>query len=121
MSPRIPDSEALAHPVAGGSWEGLAVDSLIAAAPRGTDAHFFRTAAGAEIDLLLKLPGHRKHWAIEIKRGLAPKLERSFHFACDTVRPERRLVIYGGVERFPLSQDTDAVSLIDLCEELSAA
>jgi hypothetical protein len=87
----IVDREALlAHPVAGGSWEGLAIESLIAAAPSGTEAHFFRTAAGAEIDLLLKLVGHRKPWAIEIKRGLAPKLERGFHLACDTVRPERR-------------------------------
>ena len=68
--------DLLAHPVAGGSWEGLAIESLIAAAPSGTDAHFFRTSAGAEIDLLLKLPGHRKPWAIGIKRGVAPKVER---------------------------------------------
>ncbi len=53
----IGDHEALlAHPVAGGSWEGLGVESLIAAAPSGSEACFFRTAAGAEIDLLLKLP-----------------------------------------------------------------
>jgi hypothetical protein len=63
----------LAHPVAGGSWEGLAIESLIAAAPEGTQASFFRTAAGAEIDLLLKLPGQRAPWASEIKRLLAPK------------------------------------------------
>ena len=118
----IGDREALlAHPVAGGSWEGLAIESLIAAAPSGTEAHFFRTAAGAEIDLLLKLPGHRKPWAIEIKRGLVPKLERGFDLACDTVHPERRLVVYGGLERFPLGEGLEAVSLNDLCAELSAA
>jgi predicted AAA+ superfamily ATPase len=56
----IGDREAqLAHPVAGGSWESLVIESLIASAPAGTEAHFFGTAAGAEIDLLLKLPGHR--------------------------------------------------------------
>jgi uncharacterized protein len=70
--------------------------------------------------LLLKLPGLRKPWAIEIKRGLAPKIERGFHLACDTIRPERRLVVYGGVERFPLAEGMEAVSLGDLCEELSA-
>lgn len=111
----------LAHPVAGGSWEGMAIESLIATAPGGTEAYFFRTAAGAEIDLLLKVPGRRKPWAIEIKRGLAPKIERGFHLACDAVRPERRLVVYGGVERFPLAEGVDAVSLFDLCEELSEA
>ena len=111
--------DLLAHPVAGGSWEGLAIESLIAAAPNGTEAHFFRTAAGAEIDLLLKLPGHRRPWAVEIKRGLAPKLERGFQLACDTVRPERRFVVYGGAERFPLAEDVEAVSLVDLCDEVA--
>ena len=118
----IGDREALlAHPAVGGSWEGVAIESLIAAAPSGAEPHFFRTAAGAEIDLLLKLPGHRKPWAIEVKRGLAPKLERGFRLACETVRPERRFVVYGGVERFPLAEDVETVSLIELCEELSAA
>ncbi|MEZ4221844.1 MAG: ATP-binding protein [Polyangiaceae bacterium] len=118
----IGDGEALmGHPVVGASWEGLAVESLIAAAPDASEAHFFRTAAGAGIDLLLRLPGHRKPWAIEVKRGLAPKVERGFHFACDSVRPERRLVVYGGAERFSLSDDIDAVPLMDLCSELSSA
>jgi predicted AAA+ superfamily ATPase len=118
----IGDREALlAHPVAGASWEGLAIESLIGAAPGGIDAHFFRTAAGAEIDLLLKLPGRRQPWAIEIKRGLAPKIEKGFRLACESVRPERRLVVYGGVERFPLADGVEAVSLDDLCSELSAA
>jgi predicted AAA+ superfamily ATPase len=118
----IGEREALlAHPVAGGSWEGLAIESLIAAAPSGTETYFFRTATGTEIDLLLKLPGNRKPWAIEVKRGLAPKLERSFQLACETIRPERCLVVYGGIERFPLGEDVEAVSLIELCEEISAA
>ncbi len=116
------DREALlAHPVAGASWEALAIESLIAAAPAGTQAHFFRTAAGAEIDLLLQRPGERQPWAIEIKRGLAPKLERGFHLGCDVVRPARRRVVYGGTERFPIADGIDAVSLVGLCAELAAA
>jgi hypothetical protein len=118
----ICDREALlSHPVAGGSWEGLVIESLIASAPAGTAAHFFRTAAGAEIDLLLSLPGRRAPWAIEVKRGLAPKIERGFHLACDAVRAGRRLVIYGGSERFPLAENVEAMPLFDLCEELAAA
>lgn len=117
----IGDHESLlAHPVAGGSWEGLAVESLIAAAPSGTEAHFYRTSAGAEIDLLLKLPGRRAPWAIEIKRGLAPKLERGFHLACEAVEPERRSVVYSGAERFPLAEGVEAVPLVELCEALSS-
>lgn len=116
----IADQEALlAHPVAGGSWEGLVIESLIAIAPVGTEAYFFRTAAGAEIDLLLKLGGRRKAWAIEVKRGLAPKIERGFQLACETVRPERRLVVYGGRDRFPLAEGVEAISFVDLCAELA--
>jgi predicted AAA+ superfamily ATPase len=118
----IGEREALlAHPVAGGGWEGLAIESLIDAAPGGTEAYFFRTAAGAEIDLLLKLPGQRKPWAIEIKRGLAPQIERGFHLACDDVRPSRKFIAYGGTERFPLAEDVEAIPLVDLCEEVAAA
>lgn len=118
----IGDREALlAHPVAGASWEGLAIESLIAASPQGSQAHFFRTAAGAEIDLLLQLPDRRKPWAIEVKRGLAPTVERGFHFACETVDPERRYAVYGGAERFPLARDVEAVPLTELCEALAAA
>jgi predicted AAA+ superfamily ATPase len=118
----ITDREALlAHPVAGGSWEGMAIESLIAAAPRGTEAHFFRTAAGAEIDLLLQLPGRPAPWAIEIKRAIAPKIERGFHLACDAVAPERRWVVYGGAERFPIAAGVEAIALADLCAEVDAA
>lgn len=118
----IADQEALlAHPVAGASWEGMAIESLIAAAPGGTEAFFFRTSAGAEIDLLLKLPGHAKPWAIEIKRGVAPKLERGFHSACESIKPARCAVVYGGTERFPLTVDIEAVSLGELCRDLATA
>ncbi len=92
----ITDREALlAHPVADASWEGLAIESLLGAAPFGTEAQFFRTAAGAEVDLLLTLPGRRQPRAIEVERGLAPKIERGFHLACEAVLPERRMVVYG--------------------------
>ncbi len=37
---------------------------------------------------------------------------RGFQLACETVRPERRLVVYGGAERFPLAKDVEAVSLV---------
>ena len=117
----IADHEALlAHPVAGGSWEGLAIESLMTAAPPGTEACFYRTSAGAEIDLLLKLPGHRKPWAIEIKRSLAPKLDRGFHLACEDIRPERRFVVYAGAESYAVAEGVEAVPLPELCRLVAA-
>lgn len=67
-------------------------------------------------EMLLSHPVVGATWeglAIEIKRGLAPKIERGFHLACDTIRPERRLVVYGGGERIPLAEAVEAVSLGD--------
>jgi uncharacterized protein len=116
------DHEALlSHPIAGSSWEGVAIESLISAAPAGSAAYFFRTAAGAEIDLLLTLPGRAQPWAIEIKRGLAPKVERGFHLACEDVQPERRFVVYGGTERYSLAPDIEAISLVQLSKAIAAA
>jgi len=112
--------DVLGHPVAGGSWEGFVIESLISSAPVGTEAYFYRTAAGAEIDLLLTLPGQGL-WAIEIKRGLAPKLSRGFYTGCEDIQPTQRFVVYGGQECFPVSHDTYAVGLPDLCARLARA
>ncbi len=75
----IEDHNALAgHPVVGASWEGFVLENLLAVAPARTQASFYRTSAGAEIDLVLDLPKGER-WAIEVKRGLLPKLEKGCH------------------------------------------
>ena len=107
------------HPVAGASWEGFVIENLLAAAPDGTAASFYRTRSGAEIDLLLELPGGRGIWAIEVKLGLAPKLSRGFHHACADVAPRRAFVIYSGDERYPLSKDAVAIGLRGMVEILA--
>jgi uncharacterized protein len=102
--------DVLGHPVAGGSWEGFAIENLIGAAPEGSQAHFYRTSAGAEIDLVLTLPGERL-WAFEVKRSLAPRIERGFHHAAEDLKPERRILIYPGQERYPIAEGIEAMSL----------
>jgi predicted AAA+ superfamily ATPase len=92
---------------------------LVAAAPEGTDATFYRTSAGAEIDLVLTLPGDVL-WAIEIKRGSAPKVGRGFHQACVDLSPAKQIVVYGGMERFPLNAETEAVGLAEMAALLQS-
>ena len=117
----IRDKETLlGHPVAGPSWESHVTETLIAAAPDGTEAHYYRTATGTEIDLLLTLPGG-KLWAIEIKRSSAPSVERGFHLACADLKPNKRFVVYSGSERFPLNADTDVIGLSELGRALQEA
>ncbi|PKO42407.1 MAG: ATPase [Betaproteobacteria bacterium HGW-Betaproteobacteria-3] len=116
----LTDEESLwSHPAVGASWEGFAVENLINAAGPNVSAHFYRTVGGAEVDLLLAFPGDEL-WAIEIKRSLAPKVERGFHAACDDLQPRRKLVVYAGKEPFPLSADIQAMPLSAVCRELAA-
>lgn len=117
----IADKETLlAHPVLGQSWEGFVIENLLACAPAGVQAYFYRTSGGAEIDLLLIWPG-RRLWAVEIKRSLTPTIERGFHAACADLRPARRYVVYPGEERFRLARDTEAISIAGLAQKLGSA
>lgn len=111
--------EVLGHPVAGASWEGVVIETLIAAAPEGTRPHFYRTAAGAEIDLLLELPGGAT-WAFDVKRSLSPSLRKGFHLACVDLQPARRIVVYPGDESFPLGQDVEVLPLREAATALRA-
>lgn len=102
------------HPVAGSSWEGFAIENLLAVAPPRTMASFYRTQAGAEIDLVLELPGKRAPWAIEIKRSLSGSLGKGFHHACEDVRPERAFLVHPGEERYPVTKNVEAVGLREM-------
>lgn len=107
----IADIEGLlAHPVVGASWEGHVIESLLAVAPAGVTASFYRTAAGAEIDLVLTWP-NGEHWAIEIKRSTTPRAERGFHSACDDIQPRRKWLVYPGTEAYPLRDGMEAMPL----------
>ena len=111
--------DILGHPVAGQTWETLAIETLIAAAPEGTEANFYRTSAGAEIDLVLTLPNHQL-WAIEIKRSSAPKVEKGFHSGSADLKPQKQFVAYGGTERFSLGKKIEAIGLAALANELQS-
>ena len=105
--------DVVAHPVAGGSWEGWVIENLLAAAPPAAQAFFYRTAAGAELDLVLELP-KRQRWAIEIKRSSAPSVSKGFHIAAADVKATARFVVHSGSDSFPIAQGVRAVTLRDL-------
>ena len=117
----LPDLESLmGHPVVGASWECFVVENILNAAQasgRPLQASFYRSGAGAEIDLLLTWPNGNV-WAVEIKRSLSPKVERGFHSACEDVQPQRRFVVYPGAERYPLAEELEVLSLTDMLAEV---
>lgn len=115
----LADKEAvLGHPVAGGSWEGLAIENLIAMAGGRAEASFYRTSGGAEVDLVLTWADGRE-WAVEVKRSLAPKVERGLRSALEDLRPERSFIVYPGTERYRLGAGVEAIDLAALCTEVA--
>ena len=115
----LADKEAvLGHPVAGGSWEGLVIENVIAMADGRAEASFYRTGGGAEVDLVLTW-ADGSEWAVEVKRSLAPKLERGLRSALADIEPARSFVAYPGTERYRLAAGVEAIGLEALCAELA--
>lgn len=106
------------HPVVGRSWEGFVIENILSVLPQGTQAHFYRTAKGAEIDLILQFPGLETRWAIEIKRNIAAPTSKGFHIAKTDISANKCFVVHTGADRVSLSQDTEGIGLLDICKEL---
>lgn len=100
----------LSNPVLGKSWEGFVVENIHSVLPRRAETYFYRTAAGAEIDLVIRFSAS-EIWAVEIKHGTAPKLGKHFNQTCADVGATRKYIIYGGDDEFPVGDDVTVISL----------
>jgi uncharacterized protein len=108
----------LSHPVAGASWEGFVIEQLLAAAPQA-EANFYRTAHGAEADLVLGLR-HGETWVIEIKRSSAPTVSRGFHLAAADVGATRRLVVAPVAAPYPMRDGIEVMDPLTAAAKLAS-
>lgn len=112
--------QVLGHPVAGYSWEGFAVEQFAAVLPLGWELAFWRTAAGAEIDLLL-LHGNHPIIAAEMKMNTTnPRPGRGFYEGCKELAPREKWVIYPGDEPLALPNGVLALPLAEAVERFVA-
>ena len=111
--------DLVGHPIVGASWEGFVIENLLSDAYPRTRASFYRTSAGAELDLVLEIPGFQRPIAIEIKRSLTPSLGKGFHNAISDIEPERAFVVYTGEERYPVAESTEVIGLREMALLLS--
>ena len=109
--------DVLGHPVVGASWEGFALENILSVMPDGATSWFYRTAAGAEIDLVIE-QGLRQRIAIEIKRSLAPSVSKGFHLGCGDIKATHRYIVYPGAEQYPISNGVMVMPLVDMMTEL---
>ncbi len=101
--------DVLGHPVAGPSWEGMVLESAHAAAG-GFPFFYYRTSAGAEIDMVIE--GRRgRRYAVEIKRSSAPSVSRGLRNGLEDLEIYESIVIYPGHETIPLGEGTIAMGL----------
>ena len=100
------------HPIAGMSWEGFVVEQVAAALPADAQLSFYRTAAGAELDLVIER-GARKI-AIEIKFSSAPKPVRGFWQALQDLQIDRAFVVAPVLRRYPLDEHVDVVPVFEI-------
>ena len=103
------------HPALGGSWEGFVIEQVLAQV-RPSDAYYWRTQAGAELDLLLMHRGQR--WGLEIKYADAPKLTPSMTTALHDLNLKRLLVVYPGTRCYALADRIDVMPLPAAVETL---
>jgi uncharacterized protein len=93
----------------GPSWESYVVEQLCAAFP-SWEHSFYRTSAGAEVDLVLE-HGERVV-AVEAKASTAPRVTRGFHDACSDIGATERYIVapIPGNESYPYDARTRVAS-----------
>lgn len=105
------------HPKIGASWEGFVIQQIIRQlGARDDECFFWRTHAGAELDLLVSRG--RQRFGFEVKRTSSPQITPSMRSALADLRLRRLDVIHAGEETFPLDKKVRAVALVRLLVDL---
>ncbi|MEQ1747342.1 MAG: ATP-binding protein [Saprospiraceae bacterium] len=117
----IPDLDGLAaHPQIGPSWEGYVIEQIIRSAEEGSQFYFYRTAQGAEVDLLW-ITDRGKRVCCEIKYSVAPVISRGFYESTDNLRADFNYVLIPEGESRTRSDGVRTCALLDfLLNEMPA-
>jgi predicted AAA+ superfamily ATPase len=57
--------------------------------------------------------------SIDVKRGLSTRPERGFYNACEDLKPARRFVVNSGTDRYPISEEVEAIGVGELASLLA--
>lgn len=107
----------MGHPQAGNSWEGFVVQQVMANLSAGLTPFFYRTAAGAELDLVL-MQGEQTLYGLEIKLSTAPNISRGNTESANDLQPLHKVVIYAKEDAYPLKDGWEAMGMRGFLERL---
>jgi len=109
--------ELFGHPIVGPSWEGMLIENILSSLPATVRSWFYRTSAGAEIDLVLEF-GPKNIWAIEIKRSISnPVPSKGFYIGCVDLQAARQIILYPGKESYRTDPRSEVMSLDQFMKE----
>ncbi len=108
-------SSLLGHPLYGASWEGFAIEQILARFP-GWQAGFYRTSDGAEIDLVLERAGYRI--GFECKASTSPSLAAGFWHSIDALHLDEVFVVAPVDSGYGLKKNVRVLSISEIGTEL---
>ena len=108
--------DLLSHPVLGASFEGFAMENILASA-RSFEPSFYRTSAGAEIDLVLRRG--RRVLAFELKSSTVPSVTKGFWSALEDISPDDAYVVAPVKEAYPIRHGVKVTPLLDIITRLN--
>ena len=105
-------SDLQGHPIIGASWEGFVVEQVRAHLPAGAEMGFYRTAAGAELDIVVQTG--RRRLGVEVKFSSAPTVTKGFWQAVGDLKLDDVVVVAPVERRYPMKDGARAVPVGDL-------
>ena len=105
------------HPIAGLSWEGFVIEQVAAHLPTGAQMGFYRTAAGAELDLVIE---HRsRKIGVEVKFSSAPTPTKGFWHAVNDLRVDGAYFVAPVQRRYSLAHGVQVVPVWEIPDLLA--
>jgi uncharacterized protein len=108
--------DLLAHPMMGYSWEGFVLEHICQLAPRGAEIMFYRTASGAEMDVVVQFGS--KTICCEIKSSSAPKVSQGFYNAMQDLKPTATYIVAQVDKRYAFLEQVEVIPLADVSTAL---
>lgn len=104
--------DMMGNPLTGASWEGFCIEQICNHLPAGASVSFYRTAAGAELDVVVETGG--KTIGFEVKFSSAPKVTKGFWQACEDIGIDNAYVIAPVKEGWAMAGNVQVISPIDI-------
>ena len=104
------------HPVAGVVGK-VVLENIASVIGDRAQIWFYRTSAGAEMDLVIAIGS--KRIGIEIKRSLTPALTKGGHHSIADLNLDATYIVYPGTDQYYIKDRIQIIPVANLLKELA--